>query len=106
MNDLFCHLRPALTGDLLLPGDPGFDAARRVRNARVDRAPAAIIRCRGVGDIQQGLRLAGEHDLPVALRGGGAHVAGYGTCDGGLLLDLSLMKAIEIDAGRRLAHVA
>ncbi|KMK09980.1 hypothetical protein ABW07_05950 [Pluralibacter gergoviae] len=106
MNDLFCHLRPALTGELLLPGDPGFDAARRVRNARVDRAPAAIIRCRGVGDIQQGLRLAGEHDLPVALRGGGAHVAGYGTCDGGLLLDLSLMKAIEIDAGRRLAHVA
>ncbi|WP_217550680.1 FAD-binding oxidoreductase [Pantoea sp. GbtcB22] len=106
MNDLFIPLRHVLEGDLLLPQDAEYDAARRVRNARIDVYPAAIARCVSVADIQHALQFASRHDLPVALRGGGAHVAGYGTCQDGLVLDLSRMKQIEIDAEKQLAHVA
>lgn len=105
MNNDFFALRQAIDGELLLPGDLKFDAARRVRNARIDCTPAAIVRCGSVADMQAALRLAGCLNLPVAVRGGGAHVAGYGTCSGGMVLDLAMMKQIVIDPERRLAHV-
>lgn len=98
-------LRRQCLGPLLLPGEPGYDAARRVRNARVDRFPAAILRCHNTHDIQSGMRWAQQQGLPVAVRGGGAHVAGYGTCDGGLLLDLSAIKTLALDADRRQVEV-
>ncbi|WP_337024070.1 MULTISPECIES: FAD-binding oxidoreductase [unclassified Pantoea] len=106
MNELFTALQQSLQGELLLPQDTGYEAARRVRNARIDLHPLAIVRCLSVRDIQQALQLATRQDLPVALRGGGAHVAGFGTCQDGLLLDLSCMKDITIDPVRRLAQVA
>ncbi|MFI9362716.1 FAD-binding oxidoreductase [Kitasatospora sp. NPDC053057] len=88
---------------LLTPGDPGYDAARRVRNARVDRRPAAIARCTGTEDVIAALAHARRLGLPVAVRGGGANVAGWGTCDGGLLLDLGGMKRIDVDPHTRTA---
>lgn len=99
------QLRRQCLGTLLLPGEPGYDAARRVRNARVDRFPAVILRCRDTGDIQSGMRWAQQQGMPVAVRGGGAHVAGYGTCDGGLLLDLSELKTLKMNAERRQVEV-
>lgn len=106
MSETFILLQQSLEGDLLLPQHAEYDAARRVRNARIDCHPAVIVRCISVNDIQQALQLAVQQDLPVALRGGGAHVAGYGTCQDGMVLDLSRMKQIAIDPIKRLAHVA
>ena len=106
MRELFSALQQVLEGDLLLPQHAEYEVARRVRNARIDCRPTAIVRCVSVQDIQQSLQLAEIQQLPVALRGGGAHVAGYGTCQDGLVLDLSRMKQIAIDPDKRLAHVA
>ncbi|WP_019548767.1 FAD-binding oxidoreductase [Streptomyces sulphureus] len=94
---------PGFRGRLLAPGEPGYDRARRVRNARVDRRPAAVARCTGAEDVVAALAHAREQGLPVAVRGGGAGVAGWGTCDGGLVLDLGGMKAIETDPAARTA---
>lgn len=106
MRELFSALQQVLEGDLLLPQHAEYEVARRVRNARIDCRPTAIVRCVSVQDIQQSLQLAEIQQLPVALRGGGAHVAGYGTCQDGLVLDLSRMKQIAIDPDKRLVHVA
>lgn len=106
MSDTFTSLQQSLQGDLLLPNHAEYESARRVRNARINYRPAAIVRCMSVQDIQLSLRLAAQQNLPVALRGGGAHVAGYGTCQDGLVLDLSPMKQITIDPQKRLAQVA
>ncbi|SPX51806.1 Uncharacterised protein [Klebsiella pneumoniae] len=77
MRELFSALQQVLEGDLLLPQHAEYEVARRVRNARIDCRPTAIVRCVSVQDIQQSLQLAEIQQLPVALRGGGAHVAGY-----------------------------
>ena len=106
MSDMFTALQQSLQGDLLLPHHAEYENARRVRNARINYRPAAIVRCVSVQDIQLALRLAAQQHLPVALRGGGAHVAGYGTCQDGLVIDLSPMKQITIDPQKRIAHVA
>ncbi|MFF3071766.1 FAD-binding oxidoreductase [Kitasatospora sp. NPDC057936] len=89
--------------ELLTPASPGYDRARRVRNARIDRRPALIARCADADDVTAALALARRRGLPVAVRGGGAHVAGWGTCDDGMVLDLSGMKRLEIDPDARLA---
>jgi FAD/FMN-containing dehydrogenase len=98
-------LRARLRGPLLAPGDEGYDAARRVWNARIDRRPAAVVRCLDADDVAAGVAFARENDLLLAIRGGGHDMGGRGTCDDGLVLDLSLMKGIEIDAERRAARV-
>jgi FAD/FMN-containing dehydrogenase len=97
------ELRGALRGALLQPGDGEYDTARRVWNAAIDRRPALIARCAGLADVRQALQFSREHDLPVAVRGGGHSVAGYGTCDGGMVIDLSPMKGVQVDPSRRTA---
>jgi UDP-N-acetylenolpyruvoylglucosamine reductase len=89
--------------EMLTPDSPGYDEARRVRNARVDRRPALIARCGDADDVVAALRYARRAGLPVAVRGGGANVAGWGTCDGGMVLDLSPMKRISVDPEARMA---
>ena len=86
-----------LRGSAVLPGDAGYDAARSVWNGMIDRRPAAVLRCAGAADVIAGLRFAREHDLVVAVRGGAHNVAGFGTCDGGVVLDLSPMKGVAVD---------
>ncbi len=94
-------LRRELRGAVLVPGDPGYDDARRVYNGRVDRRPAAIARCAGPADVLAALRFARGEGLRPAVRGGGHSAAGHGVCEGGLVIDLSAMKGVRVDPARR-----
>jgi FAD/FMN-containing dehydrogenase len=98
-------LRASFRGQLILPSDEAYEAARRVWNASVDRRPAVIARCSGVVDVVRAVGFAREHDLVVAVRGGGHNVAGYGTCEGGIVIDLSSMRGISVDLTRRTIRV-
>ena len=98
-------LRGALRGTLVLPGDAGYDAARAIWNGMIDRRPAAIIRAAGAGDVIQAVRLAAELGLVLAIKGGGHNIAGNAVCDGGLMLDLSQMKSVRVDAAKKRARV-
>src|SRR5713101_6898807 len=92
-------------GRLIRPDDAEYDAARIVWNALTDKRPALVARCAGVDDVIAAVRFAREEDLLVAVRGGGHSVAGFGTCDGGIVIDLSRMRRLTIDPERRVAHV-
>jgi FAD/FMN-containing dehydrogenase len=94
-------LRERLRGEVLRPGDAGYDQARALWNGAIDRRPAMIARCLGAADVAAAVRYAREEGLPVAVRGGGHNVAGTATCDGGLVLDLSPMKGVQVDPGAR-----
>jgi len=96
-------LRTQLRGQLLQPDDPDYDAVRQLWNAMIDRHPALIVRCTGVADVIAAVAFAREHALLLAVRGGGHNVAGNAVCDGGLMLDLSLMKGIRVDPVGRTA---
>ena len=84
-------------GDLLRVGDPEYDAARAVWNGMIDRRPALIARCASAGDVVAAVNVARTHKLLVSVRGGGHNVAGSAVCDGGLVIDLSPMKGIQVD---------
>ncbi len=99
-------LRGRFRGTLLRPGEEGYDEARRVWNGAIDRRPALVARCAGTDDVQAAVRFAREHDLPVAVRGGGHSVVGYGVTDGGVMIDLSQLKAVTVDPGARTARAA
>ncbi|MBI4339761.1 MAG: FAD-binding oxidoreductase [Chloroflexi bacterium] len=99
------QLRAKLRGSLLQPDDPGYDEARTIWNAMIDRRPAIIVRCVGVADVVQAVNFAREHDLLVAVRGGGHNIAGNAVCDGGLMIDLSAMKSVRVDPVARRAFV-
>src|SRR3954466_8602397 len=90
-------LRSSVRGDLLRPADAEYDQARTLWNALHDRRPAPVVRCAGTADVIAAVNFARTHQIPVAVRGGGHNVAGSGSCDGGLLLDMSHMKGIEVD---------
>ena len=89
------------SGVLLRPSDAGYDDARRIHNGMFVGRPALIARCLGTADLVDAVRFARAHDLELAVRGGGHSVAGKSVCEGGLMLDLSLMKGIHVDPGRR-----
>ena len=97
-------LRASLRGPLLLPRDVGYDAARRLWDPSFDRHPALIIRARGAADVVQAVRFAQGHALLTAVRGGGHSTTGQSSCDGGLMLDLSLMTGVHVDRERRRAR--
>jgi hypothetical protein len=94
-----------LRGQLIRPGDANYDSARRVHNGMIDKRPALIARCVDVADVIAGVNFAREHDLLLAIRGGGHNGPGFGTCDDGLVLDLSPMKGIRVDPIARTARV-
>ena len=98
------QLVPGFTGRLLQPGDADYEDARRVHNGLVDKRPAVIARCRGVADICDAVKLARALNMEVAIRGGGHNVAGHGTIDAGLMIDLAQMKGIYVDPRARVAR--
>lgn len=98
------ELRRSLAGAVILPADAGYDTARRGFNALVDRRPAVIARCVRSEDIAIAFDFARSHDLEVAVRGGGHNPAGHCICEGGLVIDLSRMRKVEVDAEKRIAH--
>lgn len=104
-TDAITELRTTFHGELLLPGDPGYEEARLVHNGLIDKRPALIARCRGVADVVDAVKLAQRLGLEVAVRGGGHNVAGRATIDGGVMIDLSLMKAVRVDVKGRKAWV-
>jgi len=99
------ELRPSFSGELLAPGDAGYDAARTIWNAMIDRRPGLIARCASTEDVAAAVRLARKHGLLVSVRGGGHGVSGKALCDGGVTIDLSRMRQVSVDAGRRLVRV-
>ena len=92
-----------MRGEVLQNGDAGYEEHRKVWNGMIDKYPMLIARCTCVEDVVTAVNFARKHGLLVAVRGGGHQVAGYGTCDDGLVIDLSLMKEIEIDPELRVA---
>ncbi len=97
-------LRLSLAGAVVAPEHPEYDAARRGFNALVDRRPAVIARCAGVGDVATAFDFARVHELQLAVRGGGHNPAGHCVCDDGLVIDLSRMRKVDVDGDARLAH--
>lgn len=96
-------LRSRVRGPVLTAADPGYDAARRIWNAMIDKRPALIVRCAGAADVLEAVRFAATHGVLTSVRSGGHNVAGTAVCDGGLMIDLSPMKGIQVDPVARTA---
>ncbi|MFP4003354.1 MAG: FAD-binding oxidoreductase [Alphaproteobacteria bacterium] len=97
-------LAASCRGAILRPEDDGYDDARAIWNGAIDRRPSVIVRCAGPDDVREAIRFARTHDLPVAVRAGGHGVAGTALCDDGLVIDLSAMKGMQVDAHARTAR--
>jgi len=104
-SEMLNALRDRLRGDLCLPDEAGYDEARTIWNAMIDKRPAAVVRSVGAGDVIQSVRLAAQHGLLLSVRGGGHNIAGNAVCDGGLMIDLSRMVSVRVDPERRTARV-
>ncbi len=98
-------LAAALRGEAIRPGEAAYDGARSLWNALIDKRPALIVRADGVADVITAIRFARENGLAIAVRGGGHNVAGNAVCDDGLMIDLSVMRAVQVDPARRTARV-
>ncbi|MEJ7828058.1 MAG: FAD-dependent oxidoreductase, partial [Segetibacter sp.] len=99
------EFKKKLTGDLLLPGDQGYEETRKVWNGMIDRQPALIVRCKNSEDVTHAVNFAREHNLLLSVRGGGHNITGNAVCDGGIMVDLSLMKSIKVDPVQQIADV-
>jgi FAD/FMN-containing dehydrogenase len=90
--------------EVLRPGDPGYDDARRIWNGTIDRYPALIARCRSAAEVASSVRMATAAGLEIAVRGGGHSIPGHSVCEGGVMIDLSPMKRVDVDVDRAVAH--
>jgi hypothetical protein len=98
------QLREAFSGQILSPGEPGYDEARRIHNGLIDKHPAVIARCHHTADVVDAVNFGRDAGLEISIRGGGQNVAGKAVTDGGLMIDLSLIKGIHVDPARRAAR--
>jgi len=94
-----------IAGNVITSDGSEYEAARLIFNRAFDLHPAVIVRCAGSSDVARALEFSQKQKMPLAVRGGGHSRLGYGMCDGGVVIDLSGMKRIEVDAGKRVAHV-
>src|SRR5208283_3734078 len=100
------QLKSAFRGELIQPGDVGYESARKIYNGMIDKRPCLIARCVDVADVMAAVEYGRENGLLTAIRGGGHNGAGLGTCDGGLVIDLSPMKGVRVDPAERTVRVA
>jgi FAD/FMN-containing dehydrogenase len=99
------ELKKTLRGELIRSGEPGYDQARKIWNGMIDKHPALIVRCSGVGDVIDAVSFARENDLVLAVRGGSHSAAGLAMCDDGLVIDLTGMRAVRVDPRAQTMHV-
>lgn len=104
-NNSIDSLRAQLQGELCLPGEAGYEEARTIWNAMIDRYPQWVVRCKDANDVVAAVNFARTHDLLLSVRGGGHNVAGTAVCDGGLMIDLSPMRGISVDPVSKVARV-
>ena len=104
--DALDAFRASVGGLVTLPGEAGYDEARTVWNATIDKRPGLVVRCSGPADVMQAVRFARQHDLLIAVRAGGHNIAGKGVCDGGMLVDVSQMRSVRVDRVAKTAWVA
>ncbi|MCB1402439.1 MAG: FAD-dependent oxidoreductase, partial [Rhodobacteraceae bacterium] len=97
-------LRMRLRGPVLLPGDAGFEEARTLWNGMIERRPALVARCIGTADVIEAVRFAREHELLLCIKAGGHNIAGLAAADGALMIDLSPMRGVWVEPGRKIAH--
>ena len=105
LQDRFAALRSAVVGELITPADDGYDAARRVWNADIDRHPALVVRCDSVQDVAAAVTFAVEQDLEIAVRGGAHSMPGASTVDDGVVIDLGRLNSVVVDPESRRARV-
>src|SRR5574342_212991 len=98
-------LRGTIKGSVLVPDDPGYEEARRVWNAMIDRRPAVIVQCMQADDVPPAIRFVRKNGLELSIRGAGHNIAGNALCDNGVTIDFSRMKNVRVDAGKRRAYV-
>ncbi len=98
------ELRERVRGDVIVPGDGGYEEARKVYNAMIDRRPAVVVRAVNAGDVIAAVTFARERGLDLAIRGGGHSVPGFGTCDEGVVIDLARMRGVRVDPASRTAR--
>jgi FAD/FMN-containing dehydrogenase len=98
------QVRGQLSGAVVAPGDADYDAARRIWNGDIDKRPALVARPESVAEVQAVVRIAAEHGVLLAVRGGGHSFAGHSTCDDGIVLDLARLRGVEVDPSARRAH--
>jgi FAD/FMN-containing dehydrogenase len=98
------QLREQVRGEVFTPDEDGYEQARRVYNAMIDRHPAAVVSCVNVGDVRSAVGYAADNDLEIAVRGGAHSVPGFGTSDGGVVVDLSGMRGVHVDPRTRTAR--
>jgi FAD/FMN-containing dehydrogenase len=102
---LYGELAAGLRGDLIVPGDPGYDEARAVYNGMIDKRPAAIARCRDVADVLACVRFGCQHGVEMAIRGGGHNAGGLGVADDALVIDFSLLRSTTVDPANHTVRV-
>ena len=99
------ELAAAFNGSFVGPDDAGYDEVRAVHNGLVDKRPGLIARCQTVADVRDAVNFGGDSGLEISVRGGGHNVAGHAVCDGGLVIDLSELRRVELDRRARVAFV-
>src|SRR6201987_3484673 len=105
-EEVYSSLQRAFKGDLLRPGATGYEDARAIWNGMVARRPGLIARCADVSDVQNTIRAASEAGILTAVRCGGHSLAGFSTCEGGLVIDLSKMRQVTVNSDTRRARIA
>lgn len=103
-QDTLNNLKTRLRGDVLMPGDAGYDESRTVWNAMIERRPAFVVRCLGSADVVASVRFARENNLLLCIKGGGHNIAGLATADGAMMLDMSRMRGVWVDHQKKIAH--
>jgi FAD/FMN-containing dehydrogenase len=97
------ELEIGLAGSVIGPGEPSYETARRVWNHAIDKRPALIVRAASTEDVAQAVRFARSQGMPIAVRGGAHSLAGFSTCDEGIVIDLARLNEIEVDVESRRA---